>query len=97
MAYWDRAGTEIDLVAESSDERRLRLGSCKRNPDKLIRGLAVQEGHVQRFLSLHPRRYEGWSVERVAIAPKLDAAAREAIEAQGYIPQDLRDLTAGLR
>jgi uncharacterized protein len=97
VAYWDRAGTEIDLVAENSDDRCLRLGSCKRNPDKLVRSLSSHDEHVERFLALHPSRYAGWTVERVAIAPKLDPAAREAIRAQGYIPEDLVDLTAELR
>jgi hypothetical protein len=97
LGFWDRTGTELDLVAESADERRLRLGSCKRNPAKLIRSLSSYDGHIRRFLGLHERRYSGWTVERVAIAPSLDEAARKAITDKGYIAQDLRDLTDALR
>jgi hypothetical protein len=35
-------------------------------------------------------------VEKVAIAPSLNPLARQAIEAMGYLPQSLDDLTAGL-
>jgi uncharacterized protein len=94
--FWDKAGTEIDLVAVDADDQRLRLGSCKRNPAKLIRDLTSFDAHIGRFLELHERRYQGWTVERVAIAPDLDTASRKAIEAQGYIAQDLRDLTREL-
>lgn len=96
LGYWDKAGTELDLVAVNNDDRRLRVGSCKRNPDKLIRGLASFDGHVQRFLEVHDRRYADWTIERVAIAPSLDRAARKLIEDRGYIAQDLRDLTDDL-
>ncbi|WP_219906868.1 ATP-binding protein [Enhygromyxa salina] len=95
VGFWDRTGTELDLVAVDSDHRRLRLGSCKRNPDKLVRSLASFDAHIERFVS-HQRRYDGWVVERVAIAPVLDAAARGVIEGRGYIAQDLHDLTRAL-
>ena len=93
VGFWDKAGTELDLVAVNADDRCLRLGSCKRNSNKLIRSLASFDRHIQRFVDLHQRRYDGWTVERVAIAPSLDSASRRAIEAQGYIAEDLRDLT----
>jgi hypothetical protein len=37
-----------------------------------------------------------WQVEKVAIAPSLTTEARRRIEAAGYLPQSLDDLTEGL-
>lgn len=93
--WWDRRGAEVDLVAQDASSRRLRLGSCKRNPEKLIADLPSFDGHVARLLGAH-RELAGWAVEKVAIAPALDPAQREAIARAGYIPQDLAELGAGL-
>lgn len=93
--WWDRSDTEIDLVALDADARRLRLGCCKRSPDRLVRSLHGFDGHVARFLAAMPR-FHGWAVEKVAIAPTLDAAQRHAARDAGYVPEDLGDLTAGL-
>jgi AAA+ ATPase superfamily predicted ATPase len=90
--WWDRTGAEVDLVAQDADGRRLRLGSCKRSPDKLIADLPRFDGHIARLLAKHPE-LEGWSVEKVAIAPALTPNHRRAIERAGYLPQDLHDLT----
>ncbi|MCA9698076.1 MAG: ATP-binding protein [Myxococcales bacterium] len=95
--YWERQGTELDLIALDGDNRRVRLGTCKRNPDKLIADLPAFDGHIERFLQSKAGRFKGWTVERVAIAPALDDMQRAAIVARGYAPQDLDDLTTGLR
>jgi hypothetical protein len=50
---------------------------------------------VTGFLAVVPK-FSSWKVERVAIAPALTSEQRSAIEAFGYIAQDLGDLTAGL-
>ncbi|NVB36887.1 ATP-binding protein [Pseudenhygromyxa sp. WMMC2535] len=97
VGFWDRKGTELDLVALNEDERRVRIASCKRNPDKLLADLPSYDGHIERFVGLHPRRFADWTVERVALAPSLSAAQREKIEARGYLAQDLGDLTRDLR
>ncbi|MBL8843725.1 MAG: ATP-binding protein [Planctomycetes bacterium] len=94
--FWDRGDTEIDLVALDEESRVVRLGTCKRAPAKLIADLPRQEGHVARFLADQPR-FADWRIEKVAIAPRLAPADRAAIEAAGFIPQDLVDLTEGLR
>lgn len=95
--WWDRNDTEIDLVALNEEERHLRLGSCKRNPDRLLKDLPRFDGHIERFLTTKAgRRFSDWRVERVAIAPLLDDRHRQAAERAGYLAQDLRDLTAGL-
>ncbi len=93
--YWDRSGTEIDLVALDETGRRLRLGSCKRNPGRLVADLTRFDGHVERFLSSFPR-YESWSIEKLAITTRHDDRSREACRSRGYLPEDLIDLTAAL-
>lgn len=94
--YWDRSDTEIDLVALNEEDRVVRFGTCKRNPDRLRSEAATFHGHVERFLVAHPK-YRSWTVERVAIAPDLDADQRAHLEASGLRPQDLGELTRGLR
>jgi uncharacterized protein len=96
QGYWDRRDVEIDLVAIDGAARRVRFGTCKRSANKLRSGLDNCSGHITRFLNEHRSFDEAWTVERVAIAPFIDEAARSEIEARGYIAQDLRDLTAGL-
>ena len=98
--FWDkadRAGTqiEIDLVALDEHSRTIRLGTCKRQGDKLIADLPRFERHIAGFLARMPK-FATWAVERVAIAPLLTGAQRSAAEQAGYIPQDLNELTAGL-
>lgn len=92
--YWDRVDTEIDLVALDEESRTIRFGTCKRNGERLIDDLALLEGHVNRFLEGH-RRFSGWRVEKVAIAPEIDAALRQEIASRGVLPQSLEDLTKG--
>ena len=93
--YWNRNDTEIDLVALDHENKIIRLGTCKRNPDRLLDDLEGFDGHIARFLVEH-RAYQAWTIERVAIAPKLSASQRVAISRAGYLPQDLVDLTKGL-
>ena len=73
----------------------VRFGSCKRGAKKLAADLPNFAGHVERFLDQHPR-FADWTVERVGLAPVLGPEHREVLERHGVIPQDLRDLTAGL-
>jgi hypothetical protein len=61
----------------------------------LVNDLGRFDGHVVRFLKAFPR-FADWQVEKVAIAPSLTPEARRVIEAAGYLPQSLDDLTAGL-
>ncbi|MEI6226721.1 MAG: ATP-binding protein [Deltaproteobacteria bacterium] len=96
QGYWDRADTEIDLVAVAGEDDILRVVTCKRSPEKLVNDLPTFDGHVARFVAASPR-FGGWTVEKVAVSPMLDPSARKLIETCGYIAQDLADLTAGLR
>ena len=89
--YWDRGGTEIDLVAFNDTDRVIRFGSCKRSADKLAADVATFDGHVQRFLDQFPA-YQSWRIERVSMAPSVPAEIRTHLESQGRIVQDLADL-----
>lgn len=94
--WWDRKGAEIDLVAEDATSDRLRLGTCKRNADKLVADLPAFDRHIEALMKKHPKLRHR-TVERVALAPTLTDAHRRDITAAGYLPQDLTDLLRGLR
>ncbi|MEN9796398.1 MAG: hypothetical protein RL653_94, partial [Pseudomonadota bacterium] len=98
--FWDkpdRAGTqlEIDLVALDENSRTIRLGTCKRQGDKLVADLPRFDRHVKDFLAVMPR-FASWRLERAAVATRLTPGQRRHIESTGYLAQDLGDLTAGL-
>lgn len=93
--YWDRKDTEIDLVALNHDENTIRFGTCKRSASKLVADLPKLQAHIARFMTAH-RRYRGWTVQTVAIAPRIDAPLRVALGKAGCLPQDLGDLLADL-
>lgn len=93
--YWDRGGTEIDLVALNETDKVIRFGSCKRSADKLVADVPVFDGHVQRFLDQFPE-YNAWRIERVSLAPHVPADVRGPLEAQGRLVEDLAVLTENL-
>lgn len=93
--YWDRGDTEIDLVALDETSNILRFATIKRSPLDLLADLLPFAGHVARFLDAHPQ-FRSWRIERVAIAPVIDADLRREIEHRGCRAEDLRDLTRGM-
>lgn len=93
--FWDRTAVEIDLIALDENAQRIRFGTCKRSEAKLLRDLANTAGHIERFLDVH-RKYREWTIEKVAIAPRLSDAVRQQIEGAEYIAEDLGDLTQDL-
>ena len=96
QGFWDKADTEIDLVAVNRGKETIRFGSCKRSPGKLIANVNNFKQHVERFLQLTPQ-YQRWSRELVGISPELDADQRARLIGHEIIPQDLNDLTRDLR
>lgn len=90
--FWDRGDTEIDLVALSESDRRIRFGSCKRSADRLVSDVPVLDSHVSRFLAAH-RKYADWKIEKVSIAPYIAPETRARLQAAGHIAEDLADLT----
>jgi AAA+ ATPase superfamily predicted ATPase len=95
QGYWDRADTEIDLVAVNETDETIRFGSCKRSPAKLLSDANNFKGHVGRFLETM-RRYQKWKVQYVGIAPLLETEQRAVLIRHEIIPQDLNDLTSNL-
>lgn len=93
--FWDRADVEIDLVAVCEDEQRIRFGTCKRNPERLLAAVPALQLASERFLVAHPR-FAHWQVEHVAIAPEISQEQRDALMARAVLPQSLRDLTRDL-
>jgi AAA+ ATPase superfamily predicted ATPase len=95
QGYWDRSDVEIDLVAINEDERRIRFGSCKRNPQRLLASVEGLSRSAGRFLDANPR-FAGWAIEYVAIGPEVDPALSANLRAAGVTVQSLRELTADM-
>lgn len=96
--YWNRprmhpASIEIDLVAWNEDRRRVRFGSCKRDPRRHDRtSLAAFHGHVERFLSTRTgKRFQGWHQELALFAPLFPADQRSRLADEGWVCRDLND------
>lgn len=94
QGFWDKAGTEIDLVAFNETAESIRFGSCKRSPKKLMADVNNFKQHVERFLHTMPK-YQGWMKQFVGISPVLDAEQRAFLISHDILPQDLSDLTLG--
>lgn len=95
QGYWDRADTEIDLVAVNKTDEVIRFGSCRRTSSRLLSDVNNFKGHVDRFLATMPK-YRKWKLQYVGIAPVLDAEQRTILARHDVIPQDLNDLTSDL-
>lgn len=95
QGFWDKANTEIDLVAFNETAESIRFGSCKRSPQKLIVDVNNFKLHVDRFLQSLPK-YRNWTKQFVGIAPELNDEQRAILISHDIVPQDLKDLTAGL-
>lgn len=93
--YWDRADVEIDLVAVNEEERRIRFGTCKRNPQRLPGETDALFRSAGRFLAAHPR-FNNWMAEYVAVSPTITAEVRAVLAGRGVIAQSLPDLIQGL-
>ena len=91
--YWDRAGIEIDLVAVSESTRRIRFGTCKRNPAKLVSSLPALRAGAAAFLA-HHTHFASWQVEFCAIAPRIPPEVQAQLQAAGVIAQPLHSLLA---
>ena len=96
--YWNRPRTapetvEVDLVAWNEDDRRVRFGSCKRDPDRHDAGsLRAFRNHVDRFLATRAgRRFQGWQQELALFSPRFLGERRANLEAEGWICRDLDD------
>ncbi len=95
QGYWDKADTEIDLVAFNETTKSIRFGSCKRSPKKLMSDVNIFKQHVERFLKAMPK-YDSWNKQFVGISTLLDTEQRAFLTSHDLLPQDLNDLTSGL-
>ena len=93
--YWDRKDTEIDLVAVNERVKRIRFGSCKRSPKKLLSDITNFKSHVDRFLNEN-RKYQEWTVDYVGVTVRLTEDERRVLTRADIIPQPLDELTAEL-
>ncbi len=82
-------------MAVNESTERIRFGSCKRSPKRLLSDVNNFKQHVDRFLQATPQ-YQSWAKEYVGIVPTLDAEQRAILTAHDVMPQDLNDLTTGL-
>ena len=95
LGFWDRSGVDIDLVAVSEDEHRIRFGTCKRSAANLAESVPTLRDNAAVFLAHHPQ-YRDWTAEYCAIGVVLDAEQRGALRGVGVIPQCLDDLLDGI-
>lgn len=95
QGYWDKADTEIDLVAVNEESRSIRFGSCKRSAKKLLADVNNFKRHVQRFLEAMPY-YQSWMKQYVAVSTTLTPDQRIVLARHDVIAEDLNDLTSGL-
>ncbi|HEX3655243.1 MAG TPA: ATP-binding protein, partial [Pirellulales bacterium] len=95
QGFWDKADTEIDLVAVNEATRTIRFGSCKRSPRRLLVDVNNFKEHVDRFLQTMPK-YQPWTRQYVGISRRLDDDQRAILIGHAIIPQDLNDLTRDL-
>ena len=93
--FWNRGDADIDLVAVHADERRIRVGTVKRDAARLLPSLDALQASTDALLARAPR-YREWTIEPVAVAPVVDRALRATLEARGVRAQDLHDLTEDL-
>jgi uncharacterized protein len=91
--YWDREGIEINLVAVSESTRRIRFGTCKRNPAKLLGSLPAMRIAAAAFW-VHHAQYAEWQVELCAFAPQIPQDVQAELQAADVIAQPLQSLLA---
>ena len=95
--YWKRpwrgGEIEIDLIARNEETRKVRFGSCKRNPrEHDDDSLASFRRHVKRFLRTDEgRRFSDWDQEWALYSPRFPPNQRDRLETDGWICRDLLD------
>lgn len=88
--YWNRPedlsrSVEIDLLLVNDDAKTLRVATCKRSGDQLLRDRAEFDGHAAAFLrTKEGARFSGYKIEKMAFAPALAAGAKKKLLEDGY-------------
>jgi uncharacterized protein len=100
--YWDKADgadIEIDVVAVSESDQRIRFGSCKRASTRHI-GPALEKfrSHVAKFLnSTTGKRFALWSIDYALFSPAFTPEERHVHTAAGYLCYDMNDFEIALK
>ncbi len=96
--FWNRPRNgpqtmEIDFIAWNDDDRRVRFGSCKRNPEGHDpKSLHVFRNNVESFLSTRKgKRFREWEHEFALFSPSFSKEKRQALEAASWVCRDLGD------
>lgn len=96
--FWNRPRKgsqtmEIDFVAWNEDDRRVRFGSCKRNPEEHNpKSLRIFRNNVDSFLSTRKgNRFREWTHEFALFSPGFSAEKRRELETADWICRDLND------
>lgn len=96
--FWNRPRNrsqtmEIDFIAWNEDDRRVRFGSCKRNPEGHDpKSLRVFRDNVDSFLSTRKgKRFREWQHEFALFSPGFSTEKRRELEAADWICRDLND------
>lgn len=96
LGFWNKPrdvthSIEIDVVALSEPDKRVRFGSCKRAAKAHSpQALTKFREHVDAFLkSNEGKRLAGWPTEMVLFSPAFEADQRKGLEEQGFACKDL--------
>ena len=96
--FWNRPRNgpetiEIDFIAWNEDDRRVRFGSCKRNPEGHdLKSLRTFRGHVDSFLSTRKgKRFREWRHEFALFSPGFSIEKRRELETASWICRDFND------
>ena len=79
------------FFVQVAGRRRIRFGTCKRNPAKLINSLPALRAGAAAFLA-HHAHYAEWQVKFCAIAPQIPQGIQAQLQAAGVIAQPLQSL-----
>lgn len=76
------------FFVQIAGRRRIRFGTCKRNPAKLLASVSALKAHASTFIA-HHASYTNWQVEYCAIAPVIPQPMVDQLQAAGVIAQPL--------
>lgn len=98
LGYWNRSkdvekAIELDVVALSEEEKRVRFGSCKRSAGAHnSAALAKFEQHIAAFLTTgEGRKLKGWRTEKLLFSPVFNSSERTVLAGKGFRCTDLTD------
>ena len=101
--FWNRPRNrqepiKIDFIAWNENDRRVRFGSCKRNPERHnLRSLRIFRSNVDGFLSTRKgKRFREWRHELALFSPSFSPEKRRELETANWVCRDLNDFRSML-